>query len=299
VEDFAAHRGEPVAPITGRYRGLDVLEMPPNAQGLTALVLLNILEHFEPAALDRDGPERFHFMLEAARLAYAVRDTHIAEPAAMCTPVPALIDKAFAATLAKRIDRARRVPLAAAPTPGSDTVYLTVVDRDRMAVSLINTLFSQFGAGIATPESGILLTNRGACFVVDPAHPNTFAPSKRPMHTIIPALALRDGRCELSFGVMGAHYQPMGHAQVLTNMVDYGLDVQAAIDGPRAFFVGDKTVIERGVPALTAEGLRARGHDVAVAATPWGGAQAVRIDWQRGVLIGGSDPRKDGCALGY
>jgi gamma-glutamyltranspeptidase/glutathione hydrolase len=119
------------------------------------------------------------------------------------------------------------------------------------------------------------------------------------MHTIIPALAFRDGRCDLSFGVMGAHYQPMGHVQVVTNMVDYGMDVQAAIDGPRAFFEGGETVVERGVPGATVAGLEARGHDVALRPAPLGGGQAIRIDWQRGVLIGGSDPRKDGCALGY
>ena len=299
AEDFAQHRGEAVAPIAGNYRGLDVLELPPNGQGLTALVLLNILERFDLGALDPNGPDRFHIALEAARMAYAVRDTHIADPAFMRTPVPALLDKQFAAELAGRIDRTRRVPLPAAPSPGSDTVYVTVVDRDRMAVSLINTLYSHFGVGICTMESGITLTNRGACFVVDPDHPNTFGPRKRPMHTIIPALAFRDGRCDMAFGVMGAHYQPMGHVQIVTNMIDHGMDVQAAIDAPRAFFVEDETVIERGVPASTAEGLSARGHDVAVAFSPWGGAQAIRIDWQRGVLIGGSDPRKDGCALGY
>jgi gamma-glutamyltranspeptidase/glutathione hydrolase len=298
-EDFAAHRGDAVEPITGNYRGLDVFELPPNGQGLTALVLLNILERFDLAALDPLGPDRFHIALEAARLAYAVRDTHLADPAYMRVPVPALIDKGFAAKLAARIDPARRVELPAAPAPGSDTVYLTVVDRDRMAVSLINTLFSSFGVGICTERSGIMLTNRGAGFVVDPAHPNTFGPRKRPMHTIIPALAFRDGRCELSFGVMGAHYQPMGHVQVVTNMVDYGMDVQAAIDGPRAFFEGGETVVERGVPGATVAGLKARGHDVALRPAPLGGGQAIRIDWQRGVLIGGSDPRKDGCALGY
>jgi gamma-glutamyltranspeptidase/glutathione hydrolase len=299
AEDFAQHRGEAVAPIAGNYRGLDVLELPPNGQGLTALVLLNILERFDLGALDPNGPDRFHIALEAARMAYAVRDTHIADPAFMRTPVPALLDKQFAAELAGRIDRTRRVPLPAAPSPGSDTVYVTVVDRDRMAVSLINTLYSHFGVGICTMESGITLTNRGACFVVDSDHPNTFGPRKRPMHTIIPALAFRDGRCDMAFGVMGAHYQPMGHVQIVTNMIDHGMDVQAAIDAPRASFVGDETVIERGLPASTAEGLSARGHDVAVAFSPWGGAQAIRIDWQRGVLIGGSDPRKDGCALGY
>jgi gamma-glutamyltranspeptidase/glutathione hydrolase len=299
AEDFARHRGEVVAPIATDYRGLDVLELPPNTQGLTALVLLNILERFDLAALDPLGTDRFHLALEAARLAYAVRDTHIADPVAMRVSPLDLLDKNFAAKLAARIDRATRVPLPRAPSPGDDTVYLTVVDRDRMAVSLINTLYSTFGVGVCTEKTGIMLTNRGACFVLDPDHPNAFGPGKRPMHTIIPALAFRAGRCELSFGVMGAHYQPMGHAQVITNMVDYGMDVQAAIDGPRAFFLGDSAVVERGLPEATVDGLLARHHDVIRAPSPWGGAQAIGIDWQRGVLIGGSDPRKDGCALGY
>jgi gamma-glutamyltranspeptidase/glutathione hydrolase len=299
VEDFARHRGEPVTPIHSNYRGVDILELPPNTQGVTALLLLKILARFELAGLDPLGPDRFHLALEAARLAYAVRDAHVADPNSMRVPVPALLSEEFATDLAKRIDRTRRTAVASAPVPGGDTVYLAVIDRDRMAVSLINTLYSHFGAGICTPTTGIMLTNRGSCFVVDSAHPNTFGPSKRPMHTIIPALALRGGRCEMAFGVMGAHYQPMGHAQIITNLLDHGMDVQAAIDAPRAFFVGQQTLIERGIPAITAEGLAERGHQVAIAPAPWGGAQAIRIDWQRGVLIGGSDPRKDGCALGY
>jgi gamma-glutamyltranspeptidase / glutathione hydrolase len=299
ADDLAAHRGDTVDPIASNYRGLDVLEIPPSGQGITALVMLNILERFDLAALDPHGPERYHLMLEAARLAFAVRDTHVADPAFMRVAIPALLDKAFAGSLADRLDRTRRVPLPAAPTPGSDTVYLTVVDRDRMAVSLINSLYSAFGVAVATEKSGIMLQNRGACFVVDPAHPNTIAPRKRPMHTIIPGMAMRDGRCAMPFGVMGAHYQPMGHAQVVTNMIDYGMDVQAAIDCPRAFFVDEASVVENGMAAATIKGLQERGHQVALAPTPWGGGQAIAIDWDRGVLIGGSDPRKDGCAMGY
>ena len=299
ADDLAAHRGDPVEPIATNYRGLDVLEIPPSGQGITALVMLNILERFDLAALDPHGAERYHLMLEAARLAFAVRDTHVADPAFMQVSVPALLDKAFAGSLADRLDRTRRVPLPTAPTPGSDTVYLTVVDRDRMAVSLINSLYSAFGVAVATEKTGIMLQNRGACFVVDPAHPNTIAPRKRPMHTIIPGMAMRDGRCAMPFGVMGAHYQPMGHAQVVTNMIDYGMDVQAAIDCPRAFFVDEASVVENGMAAATIKGLEERGHQVALAPTPWGGGQAIVIDWDRGVLIGGSDPRKDGCAMGY
>jgi gamma-glutamyltranspeptidase/glutathione hydrolase len=299
IEDFADHRGEVQRPISTDYRGTDFVEMPPNGQGLTALVMLNILENFDLAAFDPLGPDRFHLVIEAARVAYAVRNTHIAEPSFMRVPVTALNDKAFAKRLAGKIDRNKRVPLPSAPTPGGDTVYLTVVDRDRRAVSLINSLFSSFGTGICSERTGVMFNNRGSGFVLDPAHPNALDPRKRPMHTIIPALAMRDGRCDTAFGVMGAHYQPMGHVQMALNLFDYGMDVQSAIDAPRAFFEGEFTVVERGMPTATVEGLRQRGHQVAVAPSPWGGAQAIRIDWRRGVLIGGSEPRKDGCALGF
>jgi gamma-glutamyltranspeptidase/glutathione hydrolase len=299
AEDFSRHRGDAVEPISTNYRGLDLVEIPPNGQGLTALVMLNILENFDVASLDPLGADRFHLVLEAARLGFAVRDTHIADEAHMRTPVADLLDKGFGKKLASLIDMKKRAKLPSAPAPGNDTVYLTVVDRDRMAVSFINSLYSSFGVGICTEKTGIMLTNRGACFTLEPDHPNTFGPNKRPMHTIIPALAMRNGRCDMSFGVMGAHYQPMGHVQIVLNMLDYGMDVQQAIDCPRFFFEDEKTDVERGTPAATIEGLKARGHDVVTATSPWGGAQTIKIDWDRGVLIAGSEPRKDGCALGY
>jgi gamma-glutamyltranspeptidase / glutathione hydrolase len=298
-EDFARHRGEVVTPISSNYRGLDILEIPPNGQGLTALVLLNILENFDMASLEPLGAERFHLQLEAARMAYGVRDTHIAEPSYMKVDPLKLIDKGFAKTLAAKIDRSKRTALPAKPTPGSDTVYLTVVDKDRMAVSFINSLYNNFGIGIASEKTGVLFNNRGDCFVVEPGHPNTFDGGKRPMHTIIPSHAMRDGRCEMTFGVMGSHYQPMGHTQVILNMVDYGMDVQQAIDAPRIFFEGDDTMPERGVSQATLEGLKAKGHKLVTTPSPWGGGQAIVIDWKRGVLIAGSEPRKDGCAIGY
>ncbi len=298
-EDFARHHGDVVEPISTNYRGLDLLEIPPNGQGLTALVMLNILENFDIKALDPVGPERFHLVLEAARLGFAVRDTHIADALHMRTPVADLLDKGFARKLASLIDMNKRAKLPSHPAPGSNTVYLTIVDKDRMAVSFINSLYSHFGVGICTEKTGITLTNRGSCFTLEPDHPNTFGPDKRPMHTIIPALAMRNGRCDMSFGVMGAHYQPMGHVQIIMNMIDFGMDVQQAIDAPRFFFEGEKTDVERGTPAATIEGLKARGHDVVTATSPWGGAQTIKIDWDRGVLIAGSEPRKDGCALGY
>ena len=299
TEDFAAHRGETVTPISTNYRGLDLVEIPPNGQGLTALVMLNILENFDLAALDPLGPERFHLVLEAARLGFAVRDTHIADEAHMRTPVADLLDKGFGKKLAGLIDMKQRARLPSQPAPGSNTIYLSIVDRDRMAVSFINSLYSSFGLGICTEKSGIMLTNRGACFTLEPDHPNTFGPNKRPMHTIIPALAMRLGRCDMSFGVMGAHYQPMGHVQIVLNMLDYGMDVQQAIDMPRFFFEGEQTVVEHGTSVATIEGLKARGHTVVMAPSPWGGAQTIKIDWDRGVLIGGSEPRNDGCAIGY
>ncbi len=298
-DDFARHHGDVVEPISTNYRGLDVLEIPPNGQGLTALVMLNILENFDIKTLDPLGPERFHLVLEAARLGFAVRDTHIADALHMRTPVADLLDKGFARKLASLIDMNKRAKLPSHPAPGSNTVYLTVVDKDRMAVSFINSLYSHFGLGICTEKTGIMLTNRGSCFTLEPDHPNTFGPDKRPMHTIIPALAMRNGRCDMSFGVMGAHYQPMGHVQIIMNMIDFGMDVQQAIDAPRFFFEGEKTDVERGTPAATIEGLKARGHEVVTATSPWGGAQTIKIDWERGVLIAGSEPRKDGCALGY
>jgi gamma-glutamyltranspeptidase/glutathione hydrolase len=217
----------------------------------------------------------------------------------MREPVAGLIAKGYAKRLAGLLDPDKRIAIPKALPPTSDTVYLTVVDRDRTAVSLINSLYSAFGTGICTEKTGIMLHNRGSGFVVEPGHPNTIEPNKRPMHTIIPALAMRNGRCEMPFGVMGADYQPMGHTHFITNLVDYGMDVQAAIDHPRMFYEGETTLVERGIPAATVAGLKARGHQVALRDSPWGGGQAIVIDWERGVLIGGSDPRKDGCALGY
>jgi gamma-glutamyltranspeptidase/glutathione hydrolase len=299
ADDLARHKGEMVRPIASNYRGLDILELPPNGQGFVALLMLNMLENFDMKSLDPTGPERFHLVLEAARIAYAARDTHLADADHMRVPVAKLLDKTWAKKLAAMIDPNKRSDLPVAPAPSSDTVYLTVVDRDRTAVSFINTLFSSFGSGICTEKTGILLTNRGACFTLEAGHPNVFAPAKRPMHTIIPAAAFRKNCCEMSFGVMGAHYQPMGHVQLILNMLDYGMDVQQAIDAPRFFFEGETVEVETGTPKATIEGLRARGHKLAYTDQPWGGAQAIRIDRERGVLIAGSEPRKDGCALGY
>ena len=302
LEDMAAMETSSMTPITSDYRGLTVAELPPNGQGLTALIMLNILERFETGKLDPDSAERFHLQMEAGRLAYACRDATIADPASMVHDVERLGSKEFAASLAGRIDPQQRLTsLELPPLPNSDTVYLSVVDRDRRCCSLINSLYGGFGSGICSLETGVMLQNRGACFVVERGHPNTIDGGKLPMHTIIPAMALKNGRPELSFGVMGGAYQPVGHAHVISNMVDYGMDVQEAIDAPRVFWddTGDVLRVETSLAPDVSAGLGARGHRVEDAPSPIGGGQAIRIDWEQGVLVGGSDPRKDGCALGF
>ena len=299
AEDFAKHRGDVVTPLTTNYRGLEVVELPPNGQGMIALILLNILERFAMPDLDPVGAERYHLATEAARLAYAVRNAHLADPSFMTQPVPSLLDRGFAAQLADMIDRTKRSQFPKAPKPHGSTVLACVVDRDRNAVTIINSLFSSFGSGIATDKTGMLLHHRGSGFNLEPGHPNCIGPDKRPMHTIIPAMAMRNGRVEMAFGVMGGAFQAMGHAHFISNVVDYGMDVQAAIDLPRIFFEGEQVTLENGIAEAVLQDLRARGHDAVRAAVPHGGGQAIQIDWDRGVLIGGSDPRKDGCALGY
>jgi gamma-glutamyltranspeptidase/glutathione hydrolase len=301
VEDFATAGGAFVSPIKTSYRGLEVFECPPNGQGIVALEMLNILEGLELAGLDPDGAARLHLEAEATRLAFRDRDACLADPAQADVPVARLLDKGYAAALRALIDPDRAMTLLPPPLEAAhaDTVYLTVVDRDHMVVSFINSLFEGFGSGLVCPETGVLFHNRGKGFSLDPGHPNAMAPGKRPMHTIIPALAKQDGRPVLGFGVMGGHYQPVGQVHVLTNLLDFGLDPQAAIDAPRAFAHGGELQVERGIPAATAEALARLGHRVVPTDKPLGGGQMIMIDHARGVLLGGSDPRKDGLALGY
>ncbi|MEM8813689.1 MAG: gamma-glutamyltransferase [Pseudomonadota bacterium] len=301
LDDFAEYRPLDAVPIRTTYRGLEIAELPPNGQGLTALIMLNLLEQLGLSDLPSDGAERLHLEMEAGRLAYSCRDTAVADPESMVHDTAQLVGKDFAATLKAGIDRDQRNnDLELPPLPGSDTVYVTVVDRDRNACSFINSLFGGFGSLIATLETGVVFQNRGAGFVVQDGHPNTIEGGKRPMHTIIPAMALKDGRPIVSFGVMGGAYQPVGHAHVVTNMVDYGMDVQEAIDAPRIFWNSSGVLqAETTLSPQTLAGLAAKGHEVQAADAPIGGAQAICIDWENGVLIGGSDPRKDGSALGF
>jgi len=301
LEDFALHEGEWVEPIATDYRGRECLQIPPNGQGIVTLAMLDILEGFELGKLDPLGIERLHLHAEAAKMAYALRDALVADTKHAEVPVAQLLDKAYAAKLRARIARDKvMAPLTPDYYPKhANTVYLTAVDQDRNVCSFINSTFSNFGTGIVAPKSGIALQNRGSGFTVEPGHPNCVAPLKRPMHTIIPGLVKQDGRVALSYGVMGAHYQPFGHVWVLTNMFDFGMDPQEAIDLPRCFHYQGDYGLERGIPEAAAKGLAALGHKVSRSATPWGGSQAIAIDWQRGTLTAGSDPRKDGCALGF
>ncbi len=300
LEDFAAARADYVTPIHTRYGDLEIHECPPNGQGIVALMMLDILSGFDLPALDPLGAERFHLEAEAARLAYRDRDGLIGDPDRVDIPVERLLSADYAQAMRALVRRDRAMP--GLPPPGvaehRDTVYLTVVDGDRNAISFINSLFASYGTGLMSARSGVMFHCRGASFTVDPAHPNCIAPGKRPMHTIIPGMAMRDGRAAMPFGVMGGHYQPVGHVHFVTNVVDYGMSVQEALDCPRAFAFGNVLQVERGVPISTRASLSALGHTVVEADGPLGGGQAIAIDRESGVLTGGSDPRKDGCAMG-
>ena len=300
LEDLAGNKPDYVTPISTNYRGLDIGQIPPNNQGITALIMLNILSGFELGRLDPLSAERLHLEIEAGRLAFRDRNAFIADMAKAEVPVAELLSMGYAAEQRRHIDPARAMTdLPPSSLSKSDTVYLCVVDRDRNAVSFINSVYHGFGSGIVTPNTGIVLQNRGTNFRVEPDHPNCIAPGKRPLHTIMPGMAMKDGRAIMPYGVMGGDYQPFGHTHLLTNILDFGCDLQEAIDLPRVFYAGGAVQVERGVPQESARGLAARGHRVEPSAEPFGGGQAIWIDWQSGVLTGGSEPRMDGCAMGY
>ncbi|PJE27750.1 gamma-glutamyltransferase 2. Threonine peptidase. MEROPS family T03 [Pseudooceanicola antarcticus] len=298
LDDFAAAKGMQAETIQGSYKGAALYEHPPNGQGATAILMLNMLSHFDLSSMDPFGAERAHVEAEAAKLAYAARNRFIADPAT--ADAAKLMDPAFAAELAAAIDpkRAQSVPDQISGAPHRDTVYITVVDRDRMAVSLIYSVFHSFGSGIGTDKFGLVLHNRGCGFTLEEGHGNMLAPGKRPLHTIIPAMLAEDGTPNLPFGVMGGQYQAAGHARFVTNLRDYGLSPQEAIDAPRAFPSGGKLQIERGYAPEVAAKLQEMGHELTPPPAPIGGAQAIRIH-PSGVMEAGSDPRKDGCAIGY
>ena len=300
LEDFAATACDYTGPVSGDYRGTELVEHPPNGQGATAILMANILSHFDLAAMDPLGAERAHVEAEAAKLAYDARNRFLADADYM-TRLDHMLAPETAASLAALIDpnRAMPAPATVAEAVHRDTIYLTVVDRDRMAVSLIYSIYHSFGSGIASEKYGILFQSRGAGFTLEAGHPNQAGPHKRPMHTIIPGMLRQNGRVVMPFGVMGGPYQPNGHARFLSNLVDYGMDPQSAIDAPRSFSDAGDLKVERGYPEAVRRKLADMGHAVSIPEVPVGGAQAIRIDHEKGVLEGASDPRKDGCALGF
>ncbi len=300
LDDFSAHTTETTSPIGTVYKGHDVWQCPPNGPGITMLVMLNILSRFDLTKFPALSVERFHLEAEAARIAYMMREQHIGDPAYVNVDVARILTPEFAEEYGSKIrmDRMLDLPVVTPPMNPS-TVYITVVDKDRNVCSFINSIAHSFGSAIVSNNTGILLQNRGGGFRIQPGHPNCIAPGKRPLHTIIPSLVTKDGRAKMPFGVMGGQYQPVGQVHVLTNMLDYGCDVQEAIDMPRGLHYENIYQLEDGVPADIVEGLKKLGHKTTSVVGPLGGGQAIWIDWDKGTLTGGSDPRKDGCALGY
>ena len=312
--DFEDHTSTWVEPVSTTYRGYRVWELPPNGQGIAALEMLNLLEAYDLESLGHNSAEYLHLFIEAKKLAFADRARFYADPAFNDLPTDELISKPYADRQRRRIDRNRAAVGVQAGDPKlahGDTIYLTVVDKDRNAVSFIQSNFHGFGSGIVPGDVGFVIQNRGALFSLAEDHLNRLDPHKRPFHTIIPAMVTKDGRPWLSFGVMGGDMQPQGHVQVLCNIIDFNMNVQEAGAAPRCRHNGSSTptgqvemdggqvFLEKGIPASVAEALNRKGHRLAGPDTSYGGYQAIRIDSGTGKLYGGSEPRKDGMALGY
>ncbi|MEM9367564.1 MAG: gamma-glutamyltransferase [Planctomycetota bacterium] len=315
MKDFADHRSTWVDPVSTSYRGFEVWELPPNGQGIAALEMLNILEGFDIGAMGPNSDAYFHLLVEAKKLAFADRAKFYSDPDFNRLPVNELISKAYATRQRGRIDLSQAAANVDAGDPQlqhGDTVYLTVVDKDRNCCSFIQSNYYGFGSKMTPGDLGFVLQNRGALFALDENHLNRLQPHKRPFHTIIPAMVTQDGKPWLCFGVMGGDMQPQGHVQVLVNMIDFGMNVQWAGDAPRVRHVGSQqptgkpadvsgTVnVESGIPEAVIRGLLKRKHKVArIAGGGYGGYQAIQIDWHRGTLHGATESRKDGVALGY
>jgi gamma-glutamyltranspeptidase / glutathione hydrolase len=315
LRDLAEHRSDWIEPVSTNYRGYDVWELPPNGQGIAALEMLNILEAYDLKSMGPTSPDYLHLLIEAKKLAFADRARFYADRDFVSVPVKELISKEYAARQRKRIDPDRAavdVPPGDPLLAHGDTIYLTVVDKDRNCCSFIQSLYFGFGSQVVPGNLGFALQNRGCLFALDPKHPNRLEPHKRPFHTIIPGFVTKDGRPWLSFGVMGGDMQPQGHVQVLIDMIDFGMNVQEAGDAPRVQHFGSQTPTgkpmaadggsvgaESGIPEAALEALKKKGHQILRTAGSFGGYQAVLIDPRFDVLHGGSDPRKDGCAVGY
>lgn len=315
AEDLASHTSNWVEPISTSYRGYSVWELPPNGQGIAALQMLNVLEAFDLKSMGQKSPEYVHLFVEAKKLAFADRAKFYADPAFVAVPTADLISKAYAdgrRSLINREQAANDFPAGDPKFERTDTVYLTVVDKDRNCCSLIQSLFGGFGSFVVPGNVGFVLQNRGQSFSLSDDHANRLDPGKRPFHTIIPAMVTKDQRPCFCFGVMGGDMQAQGHVGVLVNMIDFGMNAQAAGDAARIRHGGGPSpkggmgakdggtvYLESGFPEATRIRLRAMGHKIAEDPTGFGGYQGIWIDWDNGVLQGASDPRKDGAALGY
>lgn len=315
-DDLASHQGEWVEPVSSNYRGYDVWELPPNGQGIAALQILNILEGYDLTRYGFGSPEHVHLFAEAKKLAFADRARWYADPAFGKLPVEQLISKEYAQQRRKLIsmDKAAREVQPATPKEldEGDTIYMTVADADGMMVSLIQSNYRGMGSGMAAPGLGFIFQDRGEQFVLKEGHPNSFEPGKRPFHTIIPAFVTKDGKPWLSFGVMGGAMQPQGHAQIVMNLIDFGMNLQEAGDAPRIQHdgstdpAGQATVmsdggeldLETGYPYETVRELMRKGHSVRFANGPYGGYQAIMVN-PHGGYVGASESRKDGQAAGY
>jgi gamma-glutamyltranspeptidase/glutathione hydrolase len=315
ADDLAKHTSEWVEPVKTTYRGYDVWELPPPGQGIAALQMLNLLEPHDLKAMGPTSPDYWHLLVEAKKLAYADRAKFYTDPKFAKVPVNELISKEYAAKRAKLFDPKKalaEVPAGDAKLGKADTIYLCVVDKDRNCVSLIQSNYFGFGSGLAPADLGFAIQNRGCLFALDEKHANCLQPGKRPFHTIIPAMVTKDGKPFFTFGVMGGDMQPQGHVQVLVNMLDFGMNVQAAGEAPRVEHVGSATPTgkaglanggtvkaEYGIPDEVVKELERRGHAVERVRVNGGGFQGILISPRTGVLHGGSEARKDGAAVGY
>ena len=305
VQDLAAHTSDWEDPISTDYRGITCWESPPANQGIAGLEALNIAEGWDVGAMGSQTAETYHHFIEAMRLAFADAFRYVADPTKSEVPTAHLLSKKYAATRRSLIDP--NLAMKTAPygqvTGGSDTVYITCVDGKGNACSFINSVYNNFGTGMIVPGTGIALHNRGALFSLEPGHPNELAPNKRPYHTIIPALATKDNELYLCYGMMGAFMQPQGHLQLIRNMVDFGMDPQKAINALRFMVVDNGVLLEEGLPNDVVSQIQKMGHGVQMVSgyqrVGIGGAQIIQRDPETGVLSAGSEPRKDGCAVGW
>jgi gamma-glutamyltranspeptidase/glutathione hydrolase len=313
LKDLAEHTSEWIEPVKATYRGYDVWELPPPGQGIAALQMLNILESYDLKSLGPTSPDYWHLFVEAKKLAFADRAKYYADPLFSKVPTAELISKPYAEERRKRINMAKAmtdVPAGDDKLGQADTIYLCVVDKNRNCVSLIQSNYMGFGSGLAAGGFGI--QNRGCLFALDETHANKLEPGKRPFHTIIPAMVTKDGKPFFVLGVMGGDMQPQGHVQVLINMIDFGMKVQAAGEAPRIEHVGSATPtgrpesppggvvqVEPGISTAVIKELQARGHQIRRVRVNGGGFQGILIDPKTNVLHGGTESRKDGMAVGY